>query len=169
MSENDALELYDFFEGNGINVRLDGGWSVDALLGEQTRPHEDLDIVIEKKDVQKLRALLAERGYKNVPRDDTSAWNFVLGDNKGHQVDIHVITLDKDGNGLYGPLKKGVMYPAQSLTGEGTINGRNVRCISPEHMVKFHTGYKIDENDIKDVTALCKRFNIPLPKKYLPE
>jgi len=32
----------------GIEIWLDGGWGVDALLGEQTRPHEDLDIVVEQ-------------------------------------------------------------------------------------------------------------------------
>lgn len=32
-----------------MRVWLDGGWGVDALLGRQTRPHDDMDIVIEQK------------------------------------------------------------------------------------------------------------------------
>jgi len=39
-------ELLGLFERLRIHVWLDGGWAVDALLGEQTRPH--LDIVIEQ-------------------------------------------------------------------------------------------------------------------------
>jgi lincosamide nucleotidyltransferase A/C/D/E len=101
---------------------------------------------------------------KGVVRDDTSAYNFVLGDNHGHFVDVHAIIFDDDGNGLYGLVKKGVAYPAASLTGTGKITGRTVRCISAEYMVKFHSGYKLQDKDFKDVSALCKKFGIDLPE-----
>ena len=57
MTSTDVLD-YTRLENLGINIWIDGGWSVDALLGEQTRHHEDLDIVIQQKDVLKLRELL---------------------------------------------------------------------------------------------------------------
>jgi lincosamide nucleotidyltransferase A/C/D/E len=57
------------------------------------------------------------------------------------------------------------VYPAASLTGIGTIDGQSVRCISAEWLVKFHSGYALDENDIKDVRRLCERFGI----EQLPE
>ena len=41
-----------------------------------------------------------------------------------------------------------------------------VKCISPEWMVKFHSGYELDENDYHDVSALCERFGIALPAAY---
>ena len=31
-----------------IKVFLDGGWGVDALLGHQSRVHNDIDIFVEK-------------------------------------------------------------------------------------------------------------------------
>ena len=46
MKSKEVLNLYNYFESIGINIWLDGGWGVDALLEEQTRPHEDVDIVI---------------------------------------------------------------------------------------------------------------------------
>ena len=46
------------------------------------------------------------------------------------------------------------------------INGYQVRCISPEWLVKFHTGYELDENDFHDVKALCERLCIALPDEY---
>jgi lincosamide nucleotidyltransferase A/C/D/E len=58
------------------------------------------------------------------------------------------------------------MYPAASLTGTGIVNGHTVKCISPEYMVKFHTGYKLRDRDFKDVLALCERFGIELPEEY---
>lgn len=167
MAAADAIGLYNQLEKLGIKIWINGGWGVDALLGEQTRSHEDLDIVIQNKDVPKLRKFLEAKGYKDVKRDDTRAWNFVLGDDKGHLVDIHAITFDAKGNGLYGPAEKGVMYPAGSLTGTGKINGQKVRCVAAEYLVKFHTGYPLHGTDVKDVSALCKRFGIPLPGEYI--
>jgi hypothetical protein len=51
--ENTLLSLYLFafldllhlflLEKAGIEVWLDGGWAVDALLGMQTRPHKEPD------------------------------------------------------------------------------------------------------------------------------
>src|SRR5204863_131536 len=88
MDVQEVVTLLQLFEQHNITVCIDGGWGVDALLGKQTRPHEDLDIALQHKDVPKLRTLLAMRGYKNIPRDDTRDCNFVLGDEKGHRIDI---------------------------------------------------------------------------------
>lgn len=161
MTADDVVEIVQLLEQNHIEVHVDGGWGVDALLGEQTRPHADLDIAIQHKDVAQVRALLEARGYSDVPRDDTRDCNFVLGDDLGRQVDVHSYTFDSAGNSVYG-----VAYPADSLTGSGTINGHHVRCISPEWMVKFHTGYEVDANDYYDVRALCRRFGLEMPSDY---
>ena len=59
------------------------------------------------------------------------------------------------------------MYPTGSLTGTGTISGRAVRCVSPEWMVKFHSGYDLKEKDFRDVSALCEKFGIELPRGYV--
>jgi len=161
MSGDVVVQLMQLFDQNSIDVVVDGGWSVDALLGEQTRSHQDLDIALQHKDVPKLRALLEARGYKDVPRDDTRDCNFVMGDDKGHEVDFHSYTFDAHGKIVFG-----VEYPFDSLTGTGSIQGYPVKCISPEWMVKFHSGYELDENDYRDVSALCERFGIALPAEY---
>jgi lincosamide nucleotidyltransferase A/C/D/E len=163
MTSTDVCELHRRFRALGVEVWIDGGWGVDALLERQTRPHDDLDIVIQQKDVPKLRRLLEAEGYRDVPRDDTSPWNFVLGDDQGREVDIHAVVFDSMGNGLYGSVEKGVMYPAGSLHGTGLIGGEIVRCIAPEWMIRFHSGYVLKEKDIRDVTALCEKFGIDNP------
>lgn len=161
MTACDVIEIVHLFHQNHIELYIDGGWGVDALLGEQTRPHSDLDIAVQHRDVAKIRALLEANGYQDVPRGDTWECNFVLGDDRGRQVDIHSYTFDAAGRHVYG-----VAYPSASLTGSGLINGYPVKCISPEWLVKFHTGYPLRQKDFHDVQALCQRFGIALPAEY---
>jgi lincosamide nucleotidyltransferase A/C/D/E len=163
MTSEYLLSFYNDLENLGIKIWIDGGWGVDALLGKQTRLHEDLDIAIQQKDIPKLREFLEAQGYKDARSEDAKPWNFVLGDNYGHEIDIHAIVFDEKGNGLYGPIEKGVMYPADSLTGTGKINNKTVMCISPEWMVKFHSGYELKDKDRQDVAALCDKFGIKNP------
>jgi lincosamide nucleotidyltransferase A/C/D/E len=162
MTAQDVVEIVNLLSQNSIDVILDGGWGVDALLGIQTRTHQDLDVVVLHEDVPNLRALLQARGYRDILRDDTWECNFVLGDGQGHLIDIHSCTFDEAGNYVFG-----VKYPYDSLNGTGLINGHPVKCISPEWMVKFHTGYKLDENDYHDTKLLCKQFNIEMPKEFV--
>ena len=148
-------------EAEGIDVWVGGGWGVDALLGKRTRRHRDLDVALRHSDVPALRALLASHGFEDVPRDDTRACNFVLGDDRGREVDVHSFSHEEDGN-----LTFGMDYPRESLTGAGTIAGQRVDCISPEWLVRFHSGYELDVDDYRDVAALCERFSIELPAEF---
>jgi lincosamide nucleotidyltransferase A/C/D/E len=142
----------------------DGG--VDALLGKQTRPHKDLDIALEDQHLLRFERFLASRGYQRAKREIERPFNFVLADDSGREIDVHVISLDQNGNGVYGPAENGLMYPAGSLTGSGTISGCEVRCISPQWMVKFHSGYELTEKDYRDISAICEKYHIAVPDEY---
>jgi len=56
----------------GIEIWLDGGWGVDALLGEQTRPHKDLDIVVEQGSTNRPMAPIPHRPSPAVARSMVS-------------------------------------------------------------------------------------------------
>ena len=167
MTAEDVCDFLNLIESYGIRIWLDGGWAVDACLGSQTRRHSDLDIVIEERHLALVTTALERRGYVPVPRSDTRAWNFVLGDVAGREIDFHVIVLDESGRGRYGPPGTKDYFPAEALAGAGIVNGRTVACITAEWLVRFHTGYEIDATDWADVSALCARFGIPLPDEYL--
>jgi lincosamide nucleotidyltransferase A/C/D/E len=79
MTADDVGAFLVLMDTLGVRVWLDGGWAVDACLGSQTRRHDDLDIVIEERDVPAAVSALRARGYSPVPRPDTRAWNFVMG------------------------------------------------------------------------------------------
>lgn len=161
MTATDVIAFVQLLREHQIDVCLDGGWAVDAVLGRQTRPHTDLDIALEHKDVPQVRALLEARGYKEVPRDDAWECNFVMGDEAGHEIDFHSCTFDAAGNNIFG-----VAYPYASLQGSGSINGFPVRCVPAAWLVQFHTGYPLDENDYRDVKALCQQFGLTIPPEY---
>ncbi len=158
--------LYGDLADEGVTLWIDGGWGVDALLGVQTRPHGDLDVVVQTKDLATLVAFLRARGYDDVPKPDTRPWNFVLGDQHGHEVDIHVVTFAPNGDGIYGPIENGDAYPAESLAGQGTIEGNPVRCTTAAFQVPSHSGYPLTDKDFHDVSRLCEKFNIDLPPEY---
>ena len=155
------VALYQLLADHGIKVWLDGGWGIDALLGEQTRPHSDLDIAVRHDDVAELRRLLMARGYTPVERADTQPWMFVLGDEHGREVDVHSFTFDEHGENIYG-----VAYPAASLTGTGSLDSHTVRCIAADWAVKFHTAYAPRAVDHHDLNLLHERLGIDVPDEY---
>jgi lincosamide nucleotidyltransferase A/C/D/E len=162
MEADDVIAMVTLLKKNQIDVILDGGWGVDALLGRQTRSHADLDIVIDHMDIPGIRCVLESHGYYDIPRDDSHEYNFVMGDENGHILDIHTCHFDESGN-----LVIGLDYPYDSLNGKGMIEGSPVKCITVEWMVKFHSGYKLDEGDYRDVKALCDQFSLPLPAEFI--
>jgi len=166
MPAEKPADLYQELKEAGIKVWLDGGWGVDALLGEQTRPHDDVDFVVQAKDLNALAAILKGMGYKDVPRDDTRAWNFVLGDDSECEVDIHVININENGDGIYGPPENGEAYPTYALKGVGAIHGREVLCMSLAYQLVNHTGYKLRDKGFQDIRNLCQKFGCEPPEEY---
>lgn len=145
----------------GLDICIDGGWAVDALLGAQTRSHGDLDIALPATQVPALRGMLAAQGFGEVPRLDSWEHNFVLETPKGNTVDVHSYVLNPDGSN-----RAGVAYCAEHLGGEGVILGVRVRCVPPDWLVRFHAGYDVDEIDWHDVRLLCEKFDLAIPDIY---
>jgi len=161
MTSDNVFDLYNRFKEKGITVWIDGGWSVDALLGKQTREHADLDIAVHRKDNARLRQLLINDGYEEEKRDDSSVFMYVMKNDTGESVDVHVFEYGENGKIIYG-----IPYPFGSLTGTGRIGGQEVNCINPKFMFQFKTGYEPEEKDLYDVRALSGKFGFTLPNRY---
>lgn len=165
MIAEDVIELYRALDESGVAIWIDGGWAVDAVVGRQTRPHNDLDIAVEAKSLDALQQLLAERGYRETPSRDALECNFVVEDEYGRKIDVHVVVLDDQG-GVWSDATDGIAYPAGSLTGDGIIAGTSVRCISAEMQLRFKTSYPPRAVDRQDVAVLCGVLGLPVPDTH---
>lgn len=167
MAASNVVELLDFLEGHQIEVWLNGGWGVDALLGHQTREHDDLDITISAADKQRYAQAMADLGYATYRIDNE--FNWVLVDSRGRLVDVHVVDFSQtrrsdEGIEIYG--SAGLPFDVGSLEGSGEIGGRKVKCETAEFQVRGHTRYARDEQDYQDVLALCRTFSIAVPELF---
>ncbi len=157
------LELLALLERSAIEVWLDGGWGVDALLETQHRPHKDVDLIPRVADVPKLLQVLEGRGF--AVKEGSPPHSFVLADGGGLEVDVHAVTFDDAGNGIYRMENgKDWIYPADGFRGRGVIAGTSVRCLSAAAQVLCHAhGYTPTEKDLRDMELLSERFGVKLP------
>ena len=64
MTANVVVNIYTNLDDLRIKIWIDGGCSVDALLGKQTMCHGGLDIALQQKHVQRVSNFLKNQGYK---------------------------------------------------------------------------------------------------------
>lgn len=149
MPSGEVVALYRAARNAGIRLWIDGGWCVDALVGEQTREHDDLDLAVDRDDVDVLLGMLTAAGYRTTSHPSSTPWNFVMVDDLDRRIDIHVFHFDVSGQHDYG-----IAYPARSLRGAGTIDGEHVECIAVESMYQFKTAYQPAAKDAADIRHL---------------
>ena len=166
MRAEEVVELLDALRDAGLSMWLDGGWGVDALLGEQTRDHEDVDIVVELERLDDLVAALVPLGLSLA--DDFLPTRAVFRSADGRQVDVHPVTFDADRTGWQraaAPDGSDAAYPADGFC-EGRVLGQVVPCLTPELQMKHHSGYEPRERDRADLGRLADRFGVALPSGY---
>jgi lincosamide nucleotidyltransferase A/C/D/E len=164
ISADDVVDVLDRLAAAGIDAAVAGGWAVDALLGRVTREHGDLDLAVAAADIDRaIRAL--EALDLRIEIDERPA-RLAMGDGR-RSVDLHPVRWGADGVGRQsGTHDDEFVYPAGSTDARGRIGDRQVRCLTPELLVSFHTGYEPRDIDRADMTALAERFRIQLPDPY---
>jgi len=159
MDAGSALSALDALHVAKVPTWLLGGWAIDALIGQHRRAHDDVDLLIVDDDIPAAQRALAALDYAGFIHPPGSSY---LVDPAGRQIDVHVIELRPDGSAAY-RMEDGAdwVYPAGVLTGRGTINGREVPCLTAEMMMVEHTtGYELDETHLADVRALAQAFGL---------
>jgi lincosamide nucleotidyltransferase A/C/D/E len=151
-----ALLVLECLRRAGIDTWIEGGWGVDALVGRQTRPHDDLDISFSAEAEAAAIGALTEAGFHIDPDEDFRPVRFVMVDREDHRVDLHPVVFDADGNGLQANFDglPPFDYPGAEL-GRGSIAGQDVGCISVALQMRFHTGYALKHKDRADIAVLA--------------
>jgi lincosamide nucleotidyltransferase A/C/D/E len=151
----DAAQLTDLLDRLAPvapTVWLAGGWGVDALVGRQTRPHRDLDLLLDADHLPAALDLLHGLGFA-----DTEDWlpvRIEVEHPDGRRVDLHPVVLAADGGGVQaGPAGTTFDYPPGSVT-TGTVAGREVRCVTAAVQRRFRQGYALRAVDHHDLELL---------------
>lgn len=142
-----ARSVIDALENVGVPYCLIGGWGVDALLGRQTRPHLDLDVVVDGSTpdlLVRVDVALAAVGLRPAGEETSipplpTVWVYA-----GEHATVDILPAD-------------LGAPPFDLDGaivSGSIDGRPVACVSAEVQRLLRTGYKHRGADRDDLAAL---------------
>ena len=168
MDAAEVILLYRALIAADAPVWLMGGWGIDALVGRQTRPHHDLDLLVNVADLERLRLCLIDLGFAlKYTWDDEVRWirhdrwssaleqpsAFVYGHADGREVDVHVVRLSDDGE-VEMLWDVPYAFTAAGLRATGLIDGHGVRCLSREMQLQAHTGYDLPAHHLQDVELL---------------
>ncbi|MET7701580.1 amino acid transporter [Streptomyces sp. NPDC005485] len=159
MTAEDVLSVLASLRRVEVDVWLGGGWGIDALIGEQTRRHRDLDFMHRQEQEAAVGAALAEAGF-----EESLSWRpirFVVTTPDGREIDLHPLVFADDGSAVQASLEpeRPFVYPSSCFV-TGTIKGSPVPCLSAEQQVYFHQGYEPTDRDRHDMTQLRRVFGI---------
>lgn len=163
MREADVVEVLRLLADAGVTAWVDGGWGVDALLGETTRDHADLDLVVRLDGLDRVRETLSRAGFTRVLRDWLPT-ALAIADASGREIDLHPVSAAQDGGG-HQLLPNGdrFHYPAPVT---GRIGGHEVPCVDAATQVLCHVGYEPTDKDRHDMALLHTRTGVALPDDY---
>jgi hypothetical protein len=140
-----VLAVIEALRNADVRCWISGGWGVDALAGEHTRIHRDLDLVVEDRGMDRAVEVLSGLGYFEWYRSDSEVPMFsrvVLHDHElaGRTIDLH-------------PLKLSGTH--MEFT-SGEIAGAEVPCLSVDLQVRTHSSYRKRWRDRTDLAVLRK-------------
>jgi hypothetical protein len=96
--------VHEVLVRHGIEYWLFGGWAVDFHAGAITRPHDDLDIAVWSKDLDRIASLLTADGWKHAPEEDEDGYT---GYARGTvRFELAFLARGEDGE-VYTPLREG--------------------------------------------------------------
>ena len=99
-----AIQIAEGLAAAGVRCWVMGGWGIDALLGEHTRAHHDLDLLVAMSDLPSLEAWLRREGFcrayewqENAPAGlHGESWDtaFVAQHGDGRELHIQAVRIE---------------------------------------------------------------------------
>jgi lincosamide nucleotidyltransferase A/C/D/E len=152
MTVSEVLAVLDAVRSSGCRFWLEGGWGVDALVGDQTRPHRDVDVDFDAAYEALVLERLADLGY-SIETDWRPNRVELAAPGRGW-VDLHPLVIDENGDARQASHDGGWHEFPSSWFTTGTLGGMTVPCISIEAQRIFHSGYELRQVDLDDLANL---------------
>lgn len=177
MSAAQAADLVDGLTRAGVRSWVMGGWGIDALLRRETRPHHDLDLLVQIDDLARIDTWLRREGFdrryawpesQQVRIDEqTFETAFVEGHMDGRELDVHGIEVDDQMRARLATTDPWEL-PGDTLSGVGMIDGRGVPCVTSPAQVAMHRGYELSDTHRADLRLLGTEKAMPVQAADLP-
>jgi lincosamide nucleotidyltransferase A/C/D/E len=172
MHATEVLEVLDGLKASGLDVWVAGGWGVDALLGAQTRQHDDLDLIVDLAREGEAQTALQALGFRRIRTEvfhgALMPKQIILRDRAGRIVDLHGVdarTWPGSWRGLLDSAgRSAVPFDPAKPFAVGMIEGRAVECLTPELQLASRQVYELTDPAVADVRALCARFDLGEPQ-----
>jgi hypothetical protein len=151
-------ELFALLEQAGLQFWLAGGWAVDFHAGRVTRPHSDVDLVVDHADKEELHALLLDAEFKVVEDSEPDAEMTYQRDN--FKVDLSFVVELDDGT-VVSPGWEHWPWPPGSLSsGISQLSGVSCHVVSASTLLtskrdyEAHVGDEPRPCDLADIQVL---------------
>jgi lincosamide nucleotidyltransferase A/C/D/E len=152
MDAPEVIQVLNTLDEAGVRHWVAGGWGVAALAGRQTRRHRDLDLAVDADGLGSCLAALGRLGY--AAQTDWLPVRIELRAPGERWVDVHPVAFDANGHGRQAGLNdESFDYPPDAFA-RGTVDGRDVPCLSVRQQRRFRTGYEHRPQDIHDLAQL---------------
>ena len=150
--------LHRVLSRQGIDYWLFGGWAVDFHAGRVTRAHADVDVAVWDADLDRVRRLLEDDGWRHVPESGEDGYTgYERGDVR---LELAFLAQD-DGGTVYTPLREGRGdWPAGSFgDDEAEVGGVVARVVGLSALIEDKSGPRLDQvaadKDRADVAVLA--------------
>jgi protein-S-isoprenylcysteine O-methyltransferase Ste14 len=150
MPLSQLLRVLDVIESIGCPFWLEGGWGIDALVGQQTRDHRDVDIDFDATREKELIEAFEMLGYREILDERPTRIELVAAD--GRCVDLHPLHPSGDAR-QQAPDGSWWHFRREWFT-TGSIESRPVPCYTTEGQRYFHSGYELRDVDVHDLATL---------------
>jgi lincosamide nucleotidyltransferase A/C/D/E len=162
MQSGHVLAVMDALDAAGVRAWVEGGWGIDALVGRQTRDHDDVDLAVDSDDGGFDRAVSALEAGGFRPTIDDLPVRLVVDAGDGRTVDLHPLRFAPDGNAYQSGHTREYLYPSDCFT-TGRIGGREVPCLGAAIQREFHTHYDPRPVDHHDLALIAELLGDPPP------
>jgi hypothetical protein len=134
----------DALDGAGLEHWFFGGWAVDLWVGRLTRPHEDIDVLVWRRDEKRIHEVLQGAGWVHTPTaEDLVGTNYARG---GYELQLTFVVPGAEG-GVVVPVPEQPMVVSSGplAFARRSLGDVSVRVLTLEMMLAIKVTPRPDE------------------------